>query len=333
MSPARRRVDSVYQEDPMRKLTLTIAALIVFLSTPPVMAWHNAGHLTTATIAYLSLTTEARSRVDAILRQHPDFSRLSAGLNEEASDFGVVVFMRAAIWPDLIRRDPRFFDDTRGGVEPTPSLPGFPDMKVHKPWHFIDQPFSTDGTPTEPPAVPNALTQILEFQSALGDSTVAENVQAYDLSWLLHLVGDIHQPLHCASRFSAMHDEGDRGGNSFLLGSTENDMHTFWDGVIGEEDDPQRIVALATSFMKEFKRDETDAAIGEPAAVASTVLHWVDESATLARYVVYTIGVETNRAPHPKPSSAYRNLARTIARHRIAVGGYRLASMIEARLE
>lgn len=281
----------------MRKLLLSVTVLLILLlCPPPAAAWNNEGHLTTATIAYLSLPQGTRDRVDALLRQHPDFTRLAAGLDEEAPDFGVVVFMRAAIWPDLIRRDSRFFDDTDEDAEPTPSLPGFPDMKIHRPWHFIDEPFATDGTATHPPEAPNALTQIVDFERALGDGGVAESFQAYDLSWLLHLVGDIHQPLHSAARFSAQHESGDRGGNSFLLRSREKNLHSFWDGALGNEDDPQRIVGVARDLMEDFKPDAAETGAGDPAALESTVLRWVDESATLARYVVYTVGTETHRA-------------------------------------
>jgi hypothetical protein len=316
----------------MRKLTM-ISVAVAFLLPQAAAAWNNAGHEAAAAVAYLSLSAEVKERVDELLQQHPDFSTLSRGLMEEAPDFGLVVFMRAAIWPDLIRGDRRFFDDTNEDAEPTPLLPGFPDMKIHKPWHFIDLPFSTDGTPTAAPDTPNALTQIVEFRSSLGSSDVAENIQAYNLSWLLHLVGDIHQPLHGAARFSALHQDGDRGGNSFRIGSSERNLHTFWDRSFGVDDDPQEVAELARGLLRDFKRDATEVDIASDGAAESTVLGWVGESATLARYVVYTIGTETARPPHPSPSNSYRSLSREIARHRVAIAGHRLAAMISDRLE
>src|SRR5215510_2210856 len=73
-----------------------------------------------------------------------------------------------------------------------PPLPNFPHMLRGRNWHFINVPFSTAGTPLQPPRAINALGKIVEFRAALGDPTVPANIQAYDLAWLLHLVGDIH---------------------------------------------------------------------------------------------------------------------------------------------
>jgi hypothetical protein len=316
----------------MRKLTCA-GVLVAFLLPQTALAWNDAGHMTAAAVAYLSLSPEVRAKVDALLRQHPAFPRFAAGLSHSAPDFGAVVFMRAAIWPDQIRSDSRFFDDTDANATPTPLLPGFPDMKIHRPWHFIDEPFTFEGTPTAEPESPNALTQILEFRSALGDDSVDENIQAYDLSWLIHLVGDIHQPLHAAARFSALHDQGDRGGNQFRLGPPEKNLHSFWDGSLSKDNNPQRLLALAKSLLKEFKPDAGEIEIADDEQAEETVTRWIDESATLARYVVYTVGTETAAPPNPKASSAYRSLARKIARHRIAVAGYRLGSIISDRLE
>lgn len=316
----------------MRKLA-TVGVVISLLLPQAAGAWNNAGHLTTATVAYLSLSPEARSRVDALLRQHPDFPLLARGLSQGAPDFGAVVFMRAAIWPDLIRNDRRFFDDTDPSAAETRLLPGFPDMKIHKPWHFIDLAFSTDGTPTTPPEAPNALTQIVEFRRSLGDPAIRENVQAYNLSWLLHMVGDVHQPLHGAARFSSRHRTGDRGGNLFLLASREKNLHSLWDGSLGTQDDPQVILGLARNLMREIQPDENEIGIPSDAAAESSVAEWVKESSTLAEYVVYTIGTETTSAPHPSPSTSYRALAGNIARNRVAVGGYRLGAILEDRLQ
>ena len=236
----------------MRKLA--IAALLLAVSPPPAAAWNNAGHMTAAGVAYLSLSPEVRTRVDELLRQHPDFARIAGDFPPDDPDFGAVVFMRAAIWPDLIRGDSRFFDDTNPEAEPTPALPGFPDMGIHKPWHFIDLPFTFDAAAVSQPDEVNALTQIVAFRSALGDPDVTASEQAYDLSWLLHLVGDIHQPLHSAARFSALHPSGDRGGNSFLINSNERNLHSFWDRSLGTDDDPERALALAGQLRERFRR-------------------------------------------------------------------------------
>jgi hypothetical protein len=166
--------------------------------------------MTVAAIAYQQLSEPVRTKVDTLLAQHPDFAILSQGPSDDP-DFGLRVLMRAATYPDLIKSDPRFIE----GDEPQPGdpapLPGFPHMLRGRNWHFINVPFSTDGTALRPPRPINVLGKIVEFRAALGDPAVTPNVQAYDLSWLIHLVGDIHQPLHGVARFTSQHLNGDRG--------------------------------------------------------------------------------------------------------------------------
>ena len=53
--------------------------------------------------------------------------------------------------------------------------------------------------------------------------------------WLMHLVGDIHQPLHCTALFSVSHfPKGDRGGNEIKLKRGKN-LHSLWDNLLGRE--------------------------------------------------------------------------------------------------
>jgi S1/P1 nuclease len=319
----------------MRKLTLVLL-LFTVLVPRPAAAWNDAGHMTIAAVAYQHLTPEVRARVDALLQQHPDFAKLSEGLRADDPDFGIKVFMKAATWPDFIRGNARFFDDLKPGVTPTPLLPGFPDMKIHKDWHYRDEGISFDGTATKPPDAVNALTQIVAAHSALGDPWVQASFQAYALSWLEHLVGDIHQPLHSVSRFSVLHPGGDQGGNEFHLDDPTDSklsLHWFWDTALAVDPDPQKAITLATSVTRDYVRDDRDNRDLAPGTDAQAmVLEWLKESAGLARYVVYTVGEERVQPPFVKVPDAYRTLANQIARHRAAIAGYRLAALINQRL-
>ena len=97
---------------------------------------------------------------------------------------------------------------------------------------FIDTPFSTDGTAL--PAIPtlNAQERIALFRQVLA-STSGDPLKSYDLVWPLHLVGDIHQPLHASTRVSATDPDGDAGGNTVKLDCTRCELHAFWDGLLG----------------------------------------------------------------------------------------------------
>src|ERR1051326_4796576 len=68
-------------------------------------------------------------------------------------------------------------------------------------------------------------------------SNEADKEKAYDLGWLLHLVGDLHQPMHAVNGISETLPEGDRGGNLVeIKGATDgaSELHAFWDEVLGK---------------------------------------------------------------------------------------------------
>jgi hypothetical protein len=74
-------------------------------------------------------------------------------------------------------------------------------------------------------------------------SNESDTEKAYDLGWLLHLVGDLHQPLHVVNGISQTLPEGDRGGNLVeIKGTTDgaSDLHAFWDEVLGKTAAPEK---------------------------------------------------------------------------------------------
>jgi hypothetical protein len=68
---------------------------------------------------------------------------------------------------------------------------GFDDKNMHRYWHYIDQPFSPDGTPLAQPPSINAQERIGLFRHTIASASVPDSLKAYDLVWLLHLIGDV----------------------------------------------------------------------------------------------------------------------------------------------
>ena len=55
------------------------------------------------------------------------------------------------------------------------------------------------------------------------------------LMYLIHLIGDIHQPLHNASLVDEKHPKGNLGGNDFLIETTNSqikNLHSYWDACL-----------------------------------------------------------------------------------------------------
>lgn len=283
---------------------------LFLISLLPLQAWNATGHRVVAVIAYDHLNPKAKARVDDLLRQHPDLGKLPP---REA-------FLAASVWPDTIKGDARFYDDTRKDAVPTPLLPGFPSMARHTNWHYIDIPFSPDGTPLEPPAVPNAL---IELKRILKEP----NLSNYDLPWLVHLVGDVHQPLHCVSRFIKSEPHGDQGGNLTFVMPGRN-LHSVWDDGAGNDSSDAYVDKFATEITAGLVGSN-----GQLPRLSKDPKKWIDEEVDLAKREVYTFGYAPSSREHPIAlPEGYEAHVRMVARVQIAKAGFRLASALNAKL-
>src|SRR6266481_6984794 len=198
---------SVSQMIDVRTLSRRVALLaVVTLATgiaAPAHAWNDAGHMAVAYVAYQQLTPATRDRVKQLLKLNPDY-RGWLPKGTAVKDRDRIRFMIASTWADDIKRKDGYQDDgSANGDRPDGASSrrniGYADHLRHKYWHFVDMPFTRDGTPLPTVPRPNARTQIAAFRAVLA-STKPDPLKSYDLVWLLHLVGDVHQPLHCATR-------------------------------------------------------------------------------------------------------------------------------------
>src|SRR6516165_6106218 len=140
------------------------------LSVVPAHAWNSFGHMEAAAVAWDKLTPQAKQEATRLLKLNPQYetwiNAIPAGPRDE------VAFVRAATWPDEIKSLSGYVNDgpRNGNVAPhTPEASqnvGYSDHFRHRYWHFIDEPFSTDGTPLQQPVPPNAQTQIAAFRNA-----------------------------------------------------------------------------------------------------------------------------------------------------------------------
>jgi hypothetical protein len=245
-----------------------------------------------------------------------------------------MIFMLAATWPDAIKRDSNYHNDgDQGGDRPTgPEAgrnTGYDDFNRHKYWHFVDQPFSQDGSDANSfqVPVPDAQTQIAVFRQVLQSTDAGDGLKSYDLVWLLHLVGDVHQPLHCATRISANHPQGDAGGNGVVLCAVKasactGKLHAFWDDILGTNN----TVAAADKFAGRLKAPSV--AAGDLANANA----WIADSFSLAQSNAYIDPVGAGDGPF-QATNAYTKNARSLARRQTALAGARLAGLLKADLK
>jgi hypothetical protein len=313
-----------------------------------------------AELAYRQLGVAERAKALAILTAafaDPDGEGLkrfkedlTAGLPADASaaDRDHSIILRAAIWPDVIR-------------DPTHPL----HLEFHKPlWHFINYPFVPvgDSLPLPPDPVPTAAGQEpQDVISAIGKCiadvrapTTSKRNRAAQLCFLLHTVGDIHQPLHAAAMFSADKlTHGDMGGNALLvrvpgIGHSDDHLtsiHAIFDELFGSKTQLDAIVALADAIdhKPQFQRVALANFLQNADHVA-----WAKESRDDAVKVAYLNGslnafrgktVGQFAHEHLNPDDVplmphdYQLNAHPVAEKRIALAGHRLADILSALLQ
>ena len=180
-----------------------------------------------AAIAYDRLDPAVRAKVNALIKLNSDYSKWVDGVAD--ADRDRFAFVHASTWADDIKGEDGYTDsgDTPTSHNAARNI-GYADKLRLKYWHYLDLPFSPDGTAVRPPDPVNALTQIKALTTALASNTT-DDVKSYDLVWLIHLVGDTHQPLHATSRFTAA-DPGDNGGNAETvtpMNAATESLHAF----------------------------------------------------------------------------------------------------------
>jgi len=192
-----------------------------------------------------------------------------------------------------------------------------------KPFHFIDIEFETGGPAIPPlPPAPTVISKIADFTAAIKRGGTPKDL-IDPLSWLIHLVGDIHQPLHCITHISSLHPrpDGDRGGNSFALRGHARNLHSLWDSSVSftAESEDQ----IASDILQEHTRTELAADLRE-----TDTEQWARSSFNLAKQFAYAPLHENPSSP-PKPTAQYLANTLKVGRRQAALAGYRLADRLQ----
>lgn len=304
-----------------------LAAVLACALALPANAWNFTGHRIVAAIAYDRLTPAARAKVDALIQAHPDYAaRFIAGAPADPAARARAAFLYASTWPDVIRADMRFYDETRE-QPPTPLLPGFQSMSRHVTWHYFDTPYAPDGAALLRQSPPHALSELRRMLDSIAAESQPE--AAYDLPWLIHITGDVHNPLHSVSRFLKSQPKGDAGGNFVFVQTSPSqpvmNLHALWDNAAGTD--------ASDAYVDQYAKDAA-AAYPPPPDLSTNPNRWLKESFRLARSGVYTFGLETGTKDHPVAlPSDYEKNARELARRRVALAGYRLAAVLNDRFK
>ncbi|MDO9706835.1 S1/P1 nuclease [Paracraurococcus lichenis] len=288
----------------------------------PALAWDGTGHMMVAAVAYDRLTPAARSKADALLRRNPDYASWVA--NVAPADRARAAFVHAATWPDDIKGRHGYIAASEDPNAPAAMrITGYADRQEHREWHYVDIAFSPDGKRVNPPPKANAQAMIVAMRGVLATADRTADARSYSLVWLLHLVGDIHQPLHAAERVTAEMPDGDRGGNSVHVCTTScgHNLHAVWDDILGQNLSMDAVLAKAKALP----------AAPAPAAAKTDPAAWAQESNALARSVVYAPPVQAE-GQNFQLDMAYLQRAEAVAQSQVALAGARLALLLNTAL-
>lgn len=309
----------------------TAALVVALAAAPQAAAWEGAGHQVVAAIAWEAMRPETRARAVELLAAAPEASGLAemalagapagAPAGATAGEAGRRHFLLASTWPDEVRRT------DRGRAT----------------WHWVNR-FWRD-TPAGPVEVPppfeqpaeNVLERLQALPAILGDPRAPAGERAVALAWLLHLVGDVHQPLHTSARITSHPDErrGDRGGNTFELHVVDRasgerlELHAYWDRLLSANL-PRRpgesTAAWIDRAAAELARRHSRSSLGDLAP--GDFEAWVEEGFATARDTVYRHGLRRHR----RPPERYRRAAWSAAAPALVRAGHRLAALLDEAL-
>ena len=301
------------------------AVALLFLVPSFLGAWSGPGHMIVAAIAYRALSPQQRLQVVEILKNHDNASKWTAEVpeNDPTLDEGVVFMMGAAKWPDEIKRTSSPWN--------------------HRQWHYVDYPLTPPEFAIKPsPAPGNDIVYAINLcVKNLKDPAVPAKDKANWLAWLIHLVGDITQPLHCCALVNDdfASPDGDRGGNLVFVRAGAGKgvpLHKMWDDATGTSQGfhtklLRGYTNKAARFADLFQRGNLEE-LGEN----TTPEAWARENWRVAVDQVYLQGQlqygKDVQTAVVLPEGYTKNL-KAVAERRVTLAGYRLADLIQDALK
>ena len=301
----------------LRRGLFAFLSIMAIAPTRSLFAWGDKGHEIAGVIAYARLTPPVKKKVDALLAADED--------NLTAPDF-----VSRTTWTDKYRDSDRRTTKVR--------------YEATRNWHFVNIEI-TDGDidsacnhhPKLPrgtvasAGAPNAclVDKIDQFIAELRDASIAKSERILALKFLLHLIADLHQPLHTA-------DNKDRGGNDVpvLIGddATPTNLHSYWDNHLVEQlgYDSRTVGAALNKEISKAKADEWS---------KGTPIAWALESFRQGKKTVYNFAglqqfFDDERGVWGvRVDGIYDSRALPVVREQLAKAGVRLAAVLNSSLK
>lgn len=293
---------------PMKKISFSGALLtvLVLCAAQKLCAWSAFGHETVALIAWDQLSPKQQSAISSVMAANPSIF---------GSGTGTAPLLAGAVWPDTVRFEM--------GATPNVPLHIFGDLGItmsHQSnnLHFVDY----NGAYPVLPKGQSAIVAISTAQSVLQNAASTMEQKGEALTYLIHCVGDIHQPLHAGNK-------NDSGGNSIVIkglgaSKAKTELHAVWDEGLFQSthvDDP---AAYITQFLGAPIKKAQSTALSD-----MNPADWATNSHHLALTVAYVDEHDHTIMSGATLSQAYVNEALPVANAQLAIAGVRLGALLK----
>ncbi len=253
-----------------------LAWLALFIWANPGFAWGPEGHRLVARMAQDLLTPAAAAQVQATLGPEQSLAGVSS-------------------WADEVR-------NTRKETEP---------------WHYINIPISGSGLDMtrDCPAAGCVVSKIKEFRAEWRDASLAPERRREALLFLVHFVGDMHEPLHCS-------DNHDHGGNQTFVEfeGARTSLHRLWDaGLMQRMPSEDQLFATMEKAITPGERAEWS---------RGSVEDWAEESFEVARRLVYGELPPPAGTDSLRIGEAYEHAAEPVIEVQLEKAAVRLAAIL-----
>jgi len=328
-------------------MKILIAVVVLSTVSATVFAWDHPSHMTTAAIAYSEIE-KARpdliEKIGLLFLAHPDPAPFWVAAGEAKGKERVRrMFLECSRWPDDSKFTPR-------------------DRLT---WHSARWAVVTKDAPPEAKAAVEArhgtpMGQALEgLELNYGtvsnpESSPPERADA--LCWVMHIEGDIHQPLHVSDLFSKQFPNGNMAGSiGYVLDPVTNTpitLHILWDSNVRRVPTVEAVDQYAKEIMEKYPRSAFPELKDHPISDPNFFEEWAKESNQVAQDWAFDVEMSTdpdkNQTPEqvvkkmvnfilngvapvkeapPLPPGYWEKLQST-AERRIALAGYRLADIL-----
>jgi hypothetical protein len=321
------------------------AAASVAIPSGPAQAWGDDGHKIVAALAWDLMSAQTQNRIADLLKDDPDtLVKIPAGQDHSPK----AVFVALAVWADRFRDYDRAPDGQQNTFAANPQY-----MGTNK-WHFADVEYGPNGHPDQAkldaacfnhPALQGSVAgyqkataqananacnidKIKQFEAELASPNIAKAERVMALKFLIHLVGDMHQPLHDA-------DNHDGGGNCVTISGgaagASYKLHSYWDTPMVKKVEAGQDFMVAAATLK----------TGLPANYATwrsgSLESWALATSTIADNDAYALHATTlpscshQGSPIPLPPG-YESQAIKDVRDQLSRAGVRLAGVLTQAL-